>query len=212
MTIYNPFVNEDKASDSWPPGGDGTSDFTILKPYLDILNAYIATASLTKGVLIAHITSSTGRPATGSSRQGPARIRRFPPERQRPRRDDDAPAEPGVRDSDAVIRPLELSDTLGAETVGARTAGIRCSRTGRARSRGARRRRASPGHPDLLVVVEVELHQVDPHADLEQQGPGRCTALTPKNGYIVLPDFTPTGTCAFDRVGVPVPGLVPSTV
>ncbi len=55
MTIYNPFVNEDKASDSWPPGGDGTSDFTILKPYLDILNAYIATASLTKGVLIADV-------------------------------------------------------------------------------------------------------------------------------------------------------------
>ena len=31
MELYNPFVNADKASDSWPAGGDGISDFEELK-------------------------------------------------------------------------------------------------------------------------------------------------------------------------------------
>ncbi len=53
--IYNPFVNVDKASDSWPVGGDGISDFDELKPYLDEVNAYIAAASASNGVRVAPV-------------------------------------------------------------------------------------------------------------------------------------------------------------
>ena len=55
MDIYNPFVNRDKASDSWPAGGDGVSDFDELKPYLDEVNAYIASSSTARGVLVAPV-------------------------------------------------------------------------------------------------------------------------------------------------------------
>jgi len=55
MDIYNPFVNVDKASDSWPAGGDGVSDFDVFKPYLDAVNAYIATASAARGVKVAPV-------------------------------------------------------------------------------------------------------------------------------------------------------------
>jgi lysophospholipase L1-like esterase len=57
MDIYNPFVNIDKASDSWPPGGggDGRTDFDVFKFYLDAVNTYIAAASVTKGVLVAPV-------------------------------------------------------------------------------------------------------------------------------------------------------------
>jgi lysophospholipase L1-like esterase len=55
MDIYNPYVNVDKASDTWPAGGDGVSDFNELKPYLDDINAYIAGASTAKGVLVAPV-------------------------------------------------------------------------------------------------------------------------------------------------------------
>jgi len=53
MNIYNPFVNIDKASDSWP--GDGVNDFEALKPYLEDANAYIAAASAANGVLTADV-------------------------------------------------------------------------------------------------------------------------------------------------------------
>ena len=53
MDIYNPFVNEDRSSDSWKDDGecrdldgDGRcSDFEVFKPYLDDVNDYIATTA-----------------------------------------------------------------------------------------------------------------------------------------------------------------------
>lgn len=61
--IYNPFVNVDKASDSWPVGGDGISDFDELKPYLDEVNAYINAASVSHGVLVAPVYQAFNGPA-----------------------------------------------------------------------------------------------------------------------------------------------------
>jgi lysophospholipase L1-like esterase len=40
MDIYNPYVNEDRAADTW--AGDAGNDFVVLKPYLDEVNAHIA--------------------------------------------------------------------------------------------------------------------------------------------------------------------------
>ena len=54
MDIYNPYVNTDKASDTVP--GDGVNDFQALKPYLDDVNAYIASTSATNGILSATVS------------------------------------------------------------------------------------------------------------------------------------------------------------
>ena len=56
-------MNEDKASDTWPVGGDGTSDFAELKPYLDELNTYITASSIAKGVLVAPVSLAFSGPA-----------------------------------------------------------------------------------------------------------------------------------------------------
>jgi lysophospholipase L1-like esterase len=53
MDIYNPFVNEDKASDTWP--GDAGSDFQVLKPYLDEVNAYIASTATAHNIAYARV-------------------------------------------------------------------------------------------------------------------------------------------------------------
>lgn len=58
MDIYNPFVNEDRARDSWENDGechdldgDGKcSDFEVFKPYLDDINHYIATTAADHGI------------------------------------------------------------------------------------------------------------------------------------------------------------------
>jgi lysophospholipase L1-like esterase len=43
MDIYNPFVNEDRAQDTWP--NDQGNDFQVLNPYLDEVNRQIASAA-----------------------------------------------------------------------------------------------------------------------------------------------------------------------
>src|SRR5262245_55180998 len=52
MDIYNPFVKIDKNSDSWLADG-GATDFEALKPFLDDVNAYIASKS--DGILVAPV-------------------------------------------------------------------------------------------------------------------------------------------------------------
>jgi lysophospholipase L1-like esterase len=59
MEIYNPFVNVDKASDSWLADG-GATDFEALKPFLDEVNAYINSAS--RGVPVAHVYAAFNGP------------------------------------------------------------------------------------------------------------------------------------------------------
>ncbi len=54
MDIYNPFVNVDKASDSWANDG-GLNDFQAMEPFLDEVNAYIKTSSEAQGILVAPV-------------------------------------------------------------------------------------------------------------------------------------------------------------
>ena len=55
MDIYNPFVAEDLASDSWAPVGPGFTDFDVFKTYLDEVNTYILTKSMANGVRVARV-------------------------------------------------------------------------------------------------------------------------------------------------------------
>jgi lysophospholipase L1-like esterase len=52
MDLYNPFVNEDLASDT---DGDGTSDFWTLKPYHDAVNNHIRTSASANGIPWANV-------------------------------------------------------------------------------------------------------------------------------------------------------------
>jgi lysophospholipase L1-like esterase len=62
MTIYNPFVNDDKNSDSWNSDG-GLTDFQVLKSYLDQVNDYIKTTSAAVGVLVAPVYEAFNGPS-----------------------------------------------------------------------------------------------------------------------------------------------------
>ena len=37
MDVYNPYVNEDRAQDTWP--NDQGNDFQVFKPYLEAINS-----------------------------------------------------------------------------------------------------------------------------------------------------------------------------
>lgn len=54
MDIYNPFVNAQKASDSWADD-NGLSDFRAIKPYLDDANQYIALTSAANNIACAKV-------------------------------------------------------------------------------------------------------------------------------------------------------------
>ncbi len=60
MTIYNPYVTEDKNSDTWP--NDAGTDFQVLKPYIDEVNAYITSASTAQGILVAPVYETFNAP------------------------------------------------------------------------------------------------------------------------------------------------------
>jgi lysophospholipase L1-like esterase len=62
MDIYNPFVAEDKASDTYPPSGPGNTDFDVFKPYLDDINAYIVGTSTAHGALVAQVYDAFNGP------------------------------------------------------------------------------------------------------------------------------------------------------
>ena len=51
--IYNPYVAEDLAADTWP--NDGGNDFQILNGYLDQVNSYIAVTSTTQHIAYAPV-------------------------------------------------------------------------------------------------------------------------------------------------------------
>ncbi len=53
MDVYNPFVNEDKAADTWP--GDQGSDFQVVKIYLDMVNSHIATTATARNIPYAQV-------------------------------------------------------------------------------------------------------------------------------------------------------------
>jgi lysophospholipase L1-like esterase len=53
MDIYNPFVNEDRAEDTWP--NDQGNDFQVVKPYLDAANGHIAGAAIARNIPYAQV-------------------------------------------------------------------------------------------------------------------------------------------------------------
>jgi lysophospholipase L1-like esterase len=53
MDIYNPFVNEDRAQDTWP--NDQGNDFQVLKPYLDAINGQIASTATARNIPFARV-------------------------------------------------------------------------------------------------------------------------------------------------------------
>jgi len=55
MDIYYPYVNEDKAADSWP-GDGGTNDYQELKPYLIEVNRHISLATSQQNVRYARVS------------------------------------------------------------------------------------------------------------------------------------------------------------
>ncbi len=54
MDIYNPYVNEDRADDSWAADG-GLNDFQVLKPYLEEANRHIAMTATSRGIRYAPV-------------------------------------------------------------------------------------------------------------------------------------------------------------
>ena len=53
MDIYNPFVNEDRAQDTWP--NDQGNDFQVLMPYLDAINSQIAATATARNIPYARV-------------------------------------------------------------------------------------------------------------------------------------------------------------
>ena len=49
MDVYNPYVNEDRAADTWAQDG-GLNDFQVFKPYLDGSNSHIATTATGRSI------------------------------------------------------------------------------------------------------------------------------------------------------------------
>jgi lysophospholipase L1-like esterase len=51
--IYNPYVTQDQNADTWP--ADAGTDFQVLNPYLNEVNAYIAASSAAGGIQVAAV-------------------------------------------------------------------------------------------------------------------------------------------------------------
>jgi len=53
MDVYNPFVNEDRAQDTWP--NDQGNDFQVLKPYIAAVNNQIAATATARNIPYAKV-------------------------------------------------------------------------------------------------------------------------------------------------------------
>jgi lysophospholipase L1-like esterase len=53
MDIYNPFVDEDRAQDTWP--NDQGNDFQVLKPYIDAVNGHIGASATARNIPFARV-------------------------------------------------------------------------------------------------------------------------------------------------------------
>ena len=60
MDFYNPFVNLDEATDSWPE--NGVNDFVVFKKYLEQVNSHIAESSDAYGIPHARIQEAFNGP------------------------------------------------------------------------------------------------------------------------------------------------------
>jgi lysophospholipase L1-like esterase len=54
MDVYNPYVNTDRAANSWPSDG-GLNDFQATKPYIDEMNNFIRVSSASRGIPYAKV-------------------------------------------------------------------------------------------------------------------------------------------------------------
>lgn len=61
MDIYNPFVDEDNATDSWP--NDAGSDFDVFKPYLDDINQHLRNSTIATNLHFASVYTAFNGPA-----------------------------------------------------------------------------------------------------------------------------------------------------
>jgi lysophospholipase L1-like esterase len=55
MDLYNPYVDDDRAADTWASDG-GKNDFEVFKPYFDDINAFIAQSAQARGVPVARVS------------------------------------------------------------------------------------------------------------------------------------------------------------
>jgi lysophospholipase L1-like esterase len=53
MDVYNPYVNEDRAQDTWP--NDQGNDFQVFKPYIEAVNNAIATTAAARNIPYARV-------------------------------------------------------------------------------------------------------------------------------------------------------------
>jgi lysophospholipase L1-like esterase len=53
MDVYNPYVNEDRAQDTWP--NDQGNDFQVLKPYIDAVNNQIVATATSRNIPCARV-------------------------------------------------------------------------------------------------------------------------------------------------------------
>ncbi|PYS74331.1 MAG: hypothetical protein DMF73_03855 [Acidobacteria bacterium] len=67
MDIYNPFVDVDQASDTWP--GDSGNDFQVVNGYLDQVNSYIAATASARHIAYAPVHQAFNGP-TGTDDPG----------------------------------------------------------------------------------------------------------------------------------------------
>jgi lysophospholipase L1-like esterase len=61
MDVYNPYVNEDKAANTWADDG-GLDDFQVVKQYLDEVNQHIASTATVKGIPYAKVYDAFNGP------------------------------------------------------------------------------------------------------------------------------------------------------
>lgn len=61
MDIYNPFVNEDRAKDTWP--NDQGNDFQVAKPYLEAVNSHIAMTAIARNIPFARVHHTFNGPS-----------------------------------------------------------------------------------------------------------------------------------------------------
>ncbi len=60
MDVYNPFVNEDRAQNTWP--NDQGNDFQVFKPYLNAINNQIAATATARNIPYARVYLSFNGP------------------------------------------------------------------------------------------------------------------------------------------------------
>jgi len=62
MDIYNPYVTEDQAANSWIDPAPDPTDFDVMKFYLEQVNGYIAQTAPPEGISVAPVYAKFNGP------------------------------------------------------------------------------------------------------------------------------------------------------